>query len=382
MAGMKRWHAVALGATALLLLACAAVAAPESGSTDGPGGATSAPRGTQSSGTSAHHRAGATPTTQGQHQVAGIATPTPTGGALIPNRPPSGFPPSAYPTPTISLHPGPTPVMVPTPAPAPTPTPTPAPTATPTPGSTLVFDEEFTGSPALQQWTILDRAGDHSNLEEECYKPTNVTVSPGLLTLTDRALNGTIVCGYPGYSDSFSYTSAMVQTTGFNFTYGTVEFSAKMPTGGGQWPGLWLLGANCQSVNPTTPDNSGACQWPVPGSDEIDVFEGKGSDTTLGYFNLHTGDSANNDNHWQGCNDVALSPIDTHSGFHVYRLDWRQGSLDWYVDGTHFCHIDQYVPATPMFLIMNVALGGGFGGTVDPSVMPQSMQVQWVKVYQ
>jgi beta-glucanase (GH16 family) len=244
------------------------------------------------------------------------------------------------------------------------------PTLTSPPSSGAIFDDEFNGTTLGSQWTSLNRHGDSSNNELECYVPANATVGGGLLTLTDRAQGG---CG------GDPYTSAMVQTTSFQFTYGTIVFRAKLPSGGGQWPALWLLGANCQATNVTTPDNTGACQWPTPGSNEIDVFEGKDDNTTHGYFDLHTGSSPNNDDHWQNCLAVPLS-VDTHTDFHTYALDWRPGSLNWSIDGVTYCTITSYVPTTPMFLIMNVAVGGSFVGNVDPSVMPQTMQIDYVRV--
>jgi beta-glucanase (GH16 family) len=245
------------------------------------------------------------------------------------------------------------------------PSPTAAPSASP------IFDDEFNSSTLGTQWTALNRPGDSSNSELECYTPANATVGGGILTLTDRAQTG---CGH------LNYTSAMVQTTAFHFTYGTIVFRAKLPSGQGQWPALWLLGANCQSTNITSADNSGSCQWPVPGSDEIDVFEGKNTSTTAGYFNLHTGSAPNVDDQLQGCNDVPLA-IDTHADFHTYVLDWHPGLLQWSIDGVNYCTITNAVPTTSMFLIMNIAVGGNFVGGVDPSAMPQSLQIDYVRVY-
>jgi beta-glucanase (GH16 family) len=197
-------------------------------------------------------------------------------------------------------------------------------------------------------------------------------VANGLLTLTSRVDSS---------SSGYAYTSAMVQTTSFNFTFGTIEFRAKMPRGNGQWPALWLLGANCQQTNISSPDNSGACQWPTPGSNEIDTFEGKGSGTSYGFFNLHNGAAPNSDNQAFGCNGVQL-PFDTCASFHTYDLIWHSGSLVWQVDGVTYCSLtSSTVPNTPIFLIMNLAVGGGFGGPVDPSAMPQTLQIDYVRVY-
>jgi beta-glucanase (GH16 family) len=240
--------------------------------------------------------------------------------------------------------------------------------------STLVFDDEFQGTSLdTRKWIALNRPGDSSNSEQQCYLPSNAQVANGALTLTDRA--DTSCAGY-------QYTSAMVQTNSFTFTYGTFEVRARMPSGAGQWPALWLLGANCQATNPTTADNTGACQWPTPGSNEIDLFEGKNTQTTTGFFNLHTGTSPNLDDQAFGCNDVSLS-IDTSAGYHTYDLIWQPGSLTWQIDGQTYCSTTANVPSTAMFILLNVAVGGTFTGLqVDTSVMPQTLSVAYVRVYQ
>jgi beta-glucanase (GH16 family) len=244
-----------------------------------------------------------------------------------------------------------------------------APTHTP-PGS-LVFDEEFSGT-ALDTpvWTALNRPGDASNSEQQCYQPDHAVVAGDLLTITDTTGGA---CGLP-------YTSAMVQTKSYNFTYGTLEVRAQLPRGGGQWPALWLLGANCQATNPTSPDNSGACQWPTAGSNEIDLFESLNTANTVGKFNLFTGTAPNNPNQQFGCNGVPL-PFDTSTSFHTYDLTWQPGSLIWQIDGVTYCSTTSHVPSTAMFILLNVALGG-FAGSVDASSLPQRMTIDYVRVYQ
>ena len=241
-------------------------------------------------------------------------------------------------------------------------------------GSQLVFDDEFSGTGLdTSQWIALNRPGDSSNSEQECYRPSNATVSGGALLITDR-----LDSSCAGYR----YTSAMIQPSAFNFTYGTFEVRARMPSGQGQWPALWLLGANCQQPNITSPDNIGRCQWPMPGSNEIDLFEGQNTSTTTGFFNLHTGTGANNDDQHFACNGVSL-PFDTSTGYHTYDLIWQPKSLVWQIDGHTYCSTSTNVPNTAMFPILNIAVGGDFvGQSVDTSAMPQTLSVDYVRVYQ
>src|SRR6185295_6850290 len=70
---------------------------------------------------------------------------------------------------------------------------------------------------------------------------------------------------------TYNYTSGSIYTPSLSFTTGTFELKARMPDAA--WPSWWFLGANCQGTWPTTPDNTGICQWPNPGSDEIDMID-------------------------------------------------------------------------------------------------------------
>ncbi len=256
----------------------------------------------------------------------------------------------------------------------PTPTSTAMPGPSATPSAHQVFDDEFTG-PTLDTntWSVLNRPGDASNAEQECYLPSNAAIESGALVLTDRQDSS---------CDGYQYTSAMVQTKSFNFTYGTLEVRAWLPAGTGQWPAIWLLGANCQATNPTTPDNTDACQWPSPGSNEIDLFEGKNSLTTTGFFSLVSGPVPNDNDYGFACRDVALD-VDISSGYHTYKLIWQPNSLAWQIDGRTYCSTSAHVPSTAMFIILNVALGGSFtGSAIDSSILPRTMHIDYVRVDQ
>jgi beta-glucanase (GH16 family) len=164
----------------------------------------------------------------------------------------------------------------------------------------------------------------------------------------------------------------MVQWSSFNFTYGTVEYRAKMAGGQGPWPAIWLLGWNCQQSNVLSADNTGACNWPQPGSNEIDITEILGSTHTSVNQQVH---STNNNN---GCTGVTS---DTSQNFHVYQLVWTSSSLVWKIDGNTTCSLSSNIPSTPMFMIINTAVGGS-GGSISNSSLPQTMQVDYVKVTQ
>src|SRR6185369_4026631 len=131
-------------------------------------------------------------------------------------------------------------------------------------GTVTSFDDEFSGATLSKAWTNLNRPGDASNSEAQCYRPANVAQQGGSLVITSKV--DTSCAGH-------RYTSGMVQWKSANFTFGTLEFRARFAGGTGTWPAVWMLGAGCQLSNPTTADNVGICHWPDPGSQEIDVAE-------------------------------------------------------------------------------------------------------------
>jgi beta-glucanase (GH16 family) len=191
--------------------------------------------------------------------------------------------------------------------------------------------------------------------------------------LAIESLAATQTCGDSTHAPTPSaYTSGMIQWTNFHFTYGTVAFKAKMAGGQGTWPAIWLLGANCQASNVLTSDNVGSCDWPTPGSDEIDITEIVNSDHVHVNQALHSG--ATNTN-------CTASTTDVTQNFHVYRLVWTARSLVWSIDGAETCTFSTGVPSTPMFVIINTALGG-VGGPVSSSTLPQTMNVDYITVTQ
>jgi beta-glucanase (GH16 family) len=193
---------------------------------------------------------------------------------------------------------------------------------------------------------------------------TNAMVNNGLLTIT--ALKES----YGGRQ----YTSARITTQNkFTFKYGRVEARIKLPYGQGIWPAFWMLGANFSSVG-----------WPTCG--EVDIMEmvgGTGKDNRV-YSTLHW----DNGGHQEYGSSYSLSPGIFADDFHVFSIEWDENKIRSYVDGNPFFVID-ITPAflsefhQNFFLIMNVAVGGNWPGSPNAStVFPQTMQVDYVRVYQ
>jgi beta-glucanase (GH16 family) len=228
----------------------------------------------------------------------------------------------------------------------------------------LLFDE-FNGLDA-GRWLAADYRAD-TNQELQYYSPDNVAVRDGVLVITteERAVGGR------------QYASGLVSSAGrFSFTYGTVEWRAQLPAGRGMWPALWLLGADCAG---TFENGSQLCPtWPVAGSSEVDVLEGRGSQPNVANFARHFNTAAEAPDDHFNCD---WAGPDLSAGWHTYGLTRTPDALVWTVDGQERCRTTEDIPDEPMFLIMNVAVGGSFDGAPDGgTALPQEFLIDWVRV--
>jgi len=233
-----------------------------------------------------------------------------------------------------------------------------------TPIAGLAFSDDFNGgSLDVAAWTALNRAGDTAAGELQYYQPGNALVASGRLEVPADADPSE-----PG----FDFTSGMVQWPVFNFRYGTVEVRAKLTGGSGPWPALRLLGSNCQQTNISLPGNSAPCDKPQAGSEEIVIAEVLNSSATAVHQQVRSGAAV-----------AACQPLVSDGGqnWHTYAVVWSPTSLEWKVDGTTTCSTAAAIPASPMFLVMSVAMGAS-GGPVNQTTLPQSMFVDYVRVYE
>jgi beta-glucanase (GH16 family) len=172
------------------------------------------------------------------------------------------------------------------------------------------------------------------------------------------------------------YTSASLTTQGHaSWTYGRIEVRAKVPSGRGTWPAIWMLGTN-----------RGEAGWPACG--EIDILEYVGHEPGVIHANVHT----KGFNHARGTGRGARTKVpDAERAFHVYALEWTPKRMDFFVDdrkcftlvndGTG---VDSWPFDAPQYLILNLAIGGSWGGQkgVDDAIFPQRLMVDYVRVYQ
>lgn len=237
-------------------------------------------------------------------------------------------------------------------------------TITVTVSLSLIFSDEFdaAGAPDPSKWgyDIGTGSGGWGNNELQYYtnRLDNAFVSNG--TLKIKAIK-----------ESFSgsaYTSARILTQNkFSFKYGKVEVKAKLPAGVGTWPAVWTLGNNINTAG-----------WPASG--ELDIMEHKGAQLNKIYGTAHYparfGGNADG-----GTKDI----LNATTEFHIYTMEWNASSIKFIVDGTVF-HTVTNNSSLPFnqnfFLIMNVAMGGTFGGAVDNMFNNATMEVDYIRVYQ
>jgi beta-glucanase (GH16 family) len=242
------------------------------------------------------------------------------------------------------------------------------------PSTAPVFADEFNGTAVdTNKWEIQTGDGCNyglcgwGNNELQSYQAANATVANGMLTITAKKQR----------VGSKSYTSARLRTlnrpAGGQWTHGRFEARIKIPNGHGMWPAFWML--------PNT-----SVSWPTSG--EIDIQEATGQKSMYQLGSIHYGSSSSNAQFQTS--QILKQPDTWASDFHVYAVEWSANRISWYVDDLLYATKTPSDLANPAdwtfenyqyYLILNLAVGGNLGGTVDDSVLPQTMLVDYVRVY-
>lgn len=241
--------------------------------------------------------------------------------------------------------------------------------------ATPVWADEFNGNSLdTSKWETMIGDGcdlgicGWGNNELQSYQADNATVANGLLTITAKKQR----------VRAKAYTSARLRTAnmpnGGQWTNGRFEARLKLPDGTGMWPAFWML--------PTDPAES----WPISG--EIDILEATGQADMIAFGTIHYGQLFP-DNEFTG-GRILKQPDAWSDGFHTYAIEWEPNEMRWYVDDL------LYSVKTPADLsdsafwtfenyqyhfLLNIAVGGNIGGAVDESMLPQTMDVDYVRVY-
>ncbi len=234
----------------------------------------------------------------------------------------------------------------------------------------LVWSDDFEGtvgsSPSAEKWAFDLGTGQNGwgNNELQTYTQSQQNVAldgEGNLVITARKdLAG-------------NYTSARINTKGlFTQKYGRIEARIKTPTGSGIWPAFWMLGSNVDSVT-----------WPQCG--EIDIMEQKGKYSNITYGSIHGPGYSGGE---AITTPYALQNNRFDADFYVYAIEWSANKIDFFVNDYLYKRITpsdapgEWVYNQPFFIIMNLAVGGNFGGPPNTNTpFPGKMTIDYVRVY-
>lgn len=237
----------------------------------------------------------------------------------------------------------------------------------------LVWSDEFdyNGLPDSTKW-LYDTEGNDAgwgNNEAQFYtagRLENARVRDGKLVITARQER----------MDGKEFTSARLLSNA-DWKYGKVVVNAKIPPATGTWSAIWMMPGNW-----TFKDGN----WPDIG--EIDILEHVGHDPGVIHASAHS-----KDYQWQaGTQKTGIITVpDATEKFHDYILEWDAEYIKAYVDDSlYFSYQNEGLGESkwpydkPFYLILNVAVGGAWGSIkgIDEESFPQSMEVDYVRIYQ
>ena len=243
----------------------------------------------------------------------------------------------------------------------------------------MLWSDEFDGEDLdLSKWNRLSWRPGWVNNELQAYteRDTNIFLESGFLVLQgliDPGFSGT---DYNGNDYNADYTSGRVNTDGkFSTTYGRFDIRAKLPKGKGSWPAIWMLGESINSIG-----------WPDCG--EIDIMEHVGYDEGMIHGSIHTEEY----NHMYNTQRSGSKYIENvTSTFHVYSLEWSPFYLRYLIDDEPFFFVyndskgdnSKWPFDDPHYIILNLAIGGDWGGVqgISTSDFPMRMMVDYVRVF-
>ncbi len=241
----------------------------------------------------------------------------------------------------------------------------------------LVWHDEFNGraiDPYKWSFETARNKQGWPNHERQYYsdRPDNARIEQGHLVIESRR-DGPAIKGRADWGGQ-DYSSAKLTTAGHrSWTYGFYEVRAKLPCARGLWPAIWML-----------PDVG---KWPDGG--EIDIMEQVGWQPDTVHATLHTALFTHTKGTQRG---GSITLTDDCTQFHRYQLDWQVDAIIIGVDDRAYMRVRNDQPGgrgawpfdAPFHLILNVAVGGDWGGQqgIDDTAFPRSMQVDYVRVWQ
>ncbi|TVP85733.1 MAG: glycoside hydrolase family 16 protein [Acholeplasmataceae bacterium] len=233
----------------------------------------------------------------------------------------------------------------------------------------LVFEEHFrrTGAPDSDHWHI--EVGDKwANQEKQCY-----TADPANVHIRDNRL---FIISTLHEEGPCKYRSARINTRSrLHWQYGRFVIRARMPKGRGSWPAFWFLSEG----------HANGIRWPLCG--EIDLMEYAGNHPGRIIASLHTA-AFNHRTNTERTTETFVNDADT--AFHDYAMEWTKDQLVFSIDGKSYARYErqhgdgerEWPFDQPFYLIINMAVGGMFGGTIVDDDFPFVLEVDSIKVYQ
>ena len=244
-------------------------------------------------------------------------------------------------------------------------------------GWKLVWSDEFNGPAGSavdsSKWVTESGGNGWGNQELEYYttRIENAVQQDGNLVIKVRKEKYT---GSDGVTHD--YTSARLKTESkFSQKYGRFEARIKIPYGQGIWPAFWMMGDDIEKKG-----------WPECG--EIDIMENIGKEPALVHGTIHGPG-------YSGAKGISAS-FELTGGqrfaddFHVFAVEWEPKAIRFYVDDHLYATRTpadlpkgaKWVYKHPFFVLLNVAVGGGWPGNPDSStVFPQTMLVDYARIY-
>ncbi|MBL7905767.1 MAG: glycoside hydrolase family 16 protein [Bacteroidales bacterium] len=224
---------------------------------------------------------------------------------------------------------------------------------------------DYTGLPATEFWgyDLGDHGWGNNEMQNYTSQLRNAEVKDGKLLI--RAIK-----------EDGKWTSARLVTKNkVDFLYGRLEVRAKLPTGIGTWPAIWMLSTDWEYGG-----------WPESG--EIDIMEHVGHNPTVVHATVHTKAY----NHVEGTQvGTKINVPDYATQFHTYSVEWTADKIDVFIDDQKYFTFNndkagdfKTWPFDKRFhLILNIAMGGNWGGEkgIDPALSEAVMEIDYVRLY-
>ncbi len=260
-------------------------------------------------------------------------------------------------------------------------------------GYCIVWQDEFNVNDFSQYW--FENWGGGGNGEVQYYCANGVHTDG---TRTAEISNGTLkitahkVRRFNIQGTKYNYISARLNTYDC-WQYGYIEMKAKMPTVAGCWPAFWMLpdyDVYPAYVRETNQGGAGA-------GGEIDIVEYLPNDGDISYFSAHsyniTAEAGCGTTYSNGGGYCQSTYLNNPEDWHTYGMLWTEDEIIGYLDGQpYFYAVDGTGLNTavnpnwgfdkPYYIKLNLALGGGWGGTIDPNFTSATFEIDYIRVYQ